>query len=55
MFHNTEYKETCHVNAPQIFFVARTITPKRLKKAGFVFLFHKLVLIVSLVEWCGYD
>jgi len=49
MFHNTEKTETHHENAPQIFFGARTTTPKSLKKAGFVFL-HKLVVIVSRVD-----
>ena len=51
VFHNTENKETCHVNAPEILFVARATTPKSLKEAGFVFLLHKLVFIVSLVDW----
>jgi len=50
MFHNTEKTETHHENAPQIFFGARTTTPKSLKKAGFVFLLHKLVVIVSRVD-----
>jgi len=50
MFHNTEKTETSHGNAPQILFVARTTTPKSLKEAGFVFLFHKLVLNVSIVD-----
>jgi len=50
MFHNTEKRETRHGNAPQIFFVARTTTPKSLKEAGFVFLLHKLVFTVSRVD-----
>jgi len=49
-FHNTETTETRHGNAPQILFVARTTTPKSLKEAGFVFLLHKLVFIVSRVD-----
>jgi len=52
-FHNTETTETRHGNAPQILFVARTTTPKSLKEAGFVFLLHKLVFIVSRVDWCA--
>jgi len=52
MFHNTEKTETRHGNAPQTLFGARTTTPKSLKEAGFVFLFHKLVFIVSRVDWC---
>ena len=48
--HNTEKTEACHGNAPQIFFVARTTTPKSLKEAGHVFLLHKLVFIVSRVD-----
>jgi len=54
MFHNTEKTEHRHGNAPQIVFVARTTTPKSLKNAGFVFLFHKLVFIVSRVDWCAW-
>jgi len=57
MFHNTEKTETCHGNAPHILFVARTTTPKSLKEAGFVFLLHNLLFIVSRVD-CnvpGYD
>jgi len=50
MFHNTEKTETRHGNAPQTLFGARTTTPKSLKEAGFVFLFHKLVFIVSRVD-----
>jgi len=50
MFHNTEKTETCHGNAPQILFSARITTPKSLKEADFVFIFHKLVLIVSRVD-----
>jgi len=38
---------------PQILFVARTTTPKSLKEAGFVFLLHKFVCIVSRVDWCA--
>ena len=53
LFHNTEKTETRHGNAPQIFFGARTTTPKSLKKAGFVFLLHKLVFIVLLADWCA--
>jgi len=53
MFHNTEKTETRHGNAPQIIFVARTTTPKSLKEAGFVYLLHKLVFIVSRVDWCA--
>jgi len=44
MFHNTEKTETCHGNAPQILFGARTTTPKWLTEAGFAFVLHKLVL-----------
>jgi len=50
MFHKTEKTETHHGNAPQILFGTRTTTPKSLKEAGFVFLFHKLVFIVPLVD-----
>jgi len=50
MFHKTE---ACHGNAPQIFFVARTTTAISLKEAGFVFLLHELVFIVSRVDWCA--
>jgi len=53
MFHNTEKRETLHENSPQILFGARTTTPKSLKEAGFVFLLHKLVFIVSRVDWCA--
>jgi len=49
MFHNTEKRETRHGNAPQILCVARTTTPKSLEEAGFVFLLHRLVFIVSRV------
>jgi len=45
MFHNTEKTETRHGNAPQVLLIARTTTPKSLKKAGFVFPFHKLVFV----------
>jgi len=45
--------ETRHGNAPQILFGAWTTTPKSLKEAGFVFLLHKLVFIVSRVDWCA--
>jgi len=41
---------TRHGNAPQILFSARTTTPKSLKEAGFAFLLHKLVFIVSRVD-----
>jgi len=50
MFHNTEKTGTHHENAPQISFGARTTTPKSLKEAGFVYLLHKLVFIVSRVD-----
>jgi len=40
-------------NAPQILFGARTKTPKSLKEAGFAFLLHQLVFIVSRVDWCA--
>jgi len=50
MFHNTEKTGTRHGNAPQTLFGARTTTSKSLKKTGFVFLLHKLVFIVSLVD-----
>ena len=53
MLHNTEKTEARHGNAPQIIFVARTTTPKSLKEAGHVFLLHKLVFIVSRVDWCA--
>jgi len=53
MFHNTQKRETRHGNAPQILFGARTTTPKSLKKAGFVFLLHKLVFTISRVDWCA--
>ena len=53
MFHNTEKTETRHGNTPQILVVARTTTPKSFKEAGFVFLLHKLVFIVSRVDWCA--
>jgi len=53
MFHNSEKTETRHGNAPLILFGARTTTPKSLKEAGFVFLLHKLVFIVSRVDWCA--
>jgi len=53
MFHNTKKTETRHGNAPQILFVARTTTPSRWKKLA-VFLFHKLVFIVSRVDWCAW-
>jgi len=52
MSHNTEKTETRHGNAPQLLFGARTTTPKSLKEAGFVFLLHKLVFIISRVDWC---
>jgi len=50
MFHNTEKTETRHGNAPQTLFGATTTTPNSLKEVGFVFLFHKYVLIVSRVD-----
>jgi len=50
MFHNAEKTKTRHGNAPQVLFVARITTPKSLKEAGFIFLFHKLVCIVSRVD-----
>jgi len=53
MFYNTEKTETRHGNVPHILFGDRTTTPKSLKEAGFIFLFHKLVFIVSHVEWCA--
>ena len=53
MFHNTEKVETGHGNAQQILFVGRTTASKSLKEAGFVFLLHKLVFIVSRVDWCA--
>ena len=53
IFHNTEKTETRHVNVPQILFSARTTTSKSLKEAGFVFLLHKIVFIVSSVDWCA--
>jgi len=49
MFHSTKNTETCHGNAPQILFSAKITTPKLLKEAGFAFVFHKLVFIVSRV------
>ena len=53
IFHNSEKTETRHGNVPQILFGARTTTPKSLKEAGFIFLLHKLVFIVSRVDWCA--
>jgi len=53
MFHNTEKTDPCHGNAPQILFSARITTPKLLKEAGFAFICHKLVFIVSGVDWCA--
>jgi len=50
MFHNTEKTEIRHENAPQILFGPRITTPKSLKEAGFVFLLHKLVFLVSHVH-----
>jgi len=50
MFHNTEKTDPCHGNAPQILFSARITTPKLLKEAGFAFICHKLVFIVSGVD-----
>jgi len=51
MFRNTEKTETRHRDAPQILFSARITTPKSLKEADFVCIFHKLVFIVSRVDW----
>jgi len=53
MSHNTEKTETRRRNTPQILFGARTTTPKSLKEAGFVFILHKLVFVVSRVDWCA--
>jgi len=53
MFHNTEKTEPHHGNTPQILFVPRTTMPKSLTEAGFVFLFHKRVFIVSRIDWCA--
>jgi len=53
MFHNTEKTETHHGNAPQILFGARITTLKSLKEFGFVYLLHKLVFIVSRLDWCA--
>jgi len=50
MSHNTEKSETRHGNAPQVLFVARTTMAKWMTEAGFVFLLHKLVFVVSLVD-----
>ena len=50
MFHHTEKTETRHGNASQVLFVARTTTMKHLTEAGFDFVLHKLVFIVSLVD-----
>jgi len=50
MFHNTEKTETCHGNLPLALFVVRITMAKYLTEAGFVFLFHKVVLNVSLVD-----
>jgi len=50
---NTEETETRHGNAPQISYGARTTPPKSLKEAGFVFLLHKLVFIVSRLNCCA--
>jgi len=50
IFHNTEKTETRHGNAPQILLGARTTTPNALKEAGFVFLLHKLLFIISRVD-----
>jgi len=50
MFKNTEKTENPHGNAPQTLFGAETTTPNSLKEAGLVFLLHKLVFIVSLVD-----
>jgi len=53
LFHNTEKTETRHGNASQVSFVARTTTAKYLTEAGFDFVLHKVVFIVSLVDWCA--
>jgi len=53
MFHSTEKAETCHGNVLQIVFVAGTTMAKYFTEAGFVFLLHKLVLNVSLVDRCA--
>jgi len=50
LFHNTEKTKTHDGNAPKVLSVARTITAKYLTEAGFVFLLHKLVLIVKLED-----
>jgi len=50
LFHNTEKTETRHGNASQVSFVARTTTAKYLTEAGFDFVLHKVVFIVSLVD-----
>jgi len=41
-----------HGNAPQISFVVRTISAKQLTEAGFVFVLHKVVFVVSIVDYC---
>jgi len=45
MFHNTEKREKCHRNVPQVLFVARTTIAKysSWQKLA-LFLLHKLVL-----------
>ena len=50
MFHNTEKTETRRGDAPLVLFVARTTIAKWLIEAGFAFLLHKLVFVVSLVS-----
>jgi len=41
--------ETRHGNA-QVLFAASTTTAKKLTKTGFIFLLHKVMFIVSLVD-----
>ena len=49
----TEKTETCHGNVLPALVVARTTRVKQLTGAGFVFLVHKSVLNVSLLDWCA--
>jgi len=53
MFHNTKKTGTSLGNVPQVLFVARTTMTKKLTEAGFVFLLHKLMVNVSLVDRCA--
>jgi len=53
VFPNTEKTEICHGNVSKVLFVARTTMARYLTEAGFVFLLHKRVLNVSLVDWCA--